>query len=82
MRGAMTYYTAKSVYNLISIHAPHAGSDDVMCYGVNTTLKFQSTLPMRGAISLPLGSGSCIAFQSTLPMRGAICDPLCKFIFI
>ena len=33
---------------MISIHAPHAGSDGEVLLAVHT-LKFQSTLPMRGA---------------------------------
>ena len=62
----------------ISIHTPHAGSDIIKLYLVFNYLRFQSTLPMRGATG---SSGRCkglSVFQSTLPMRGAtqICCPL------
>ena len=38
---------------LISIHAPHTGSDDIIGGAVQQTLLFQSTLPIRGATGLP-----------------------------
>ncbi len=55
----------------ISIHAPHAGSD---LWGIIITsrcLRFQSTLPMRGATVRHGITLEELAFQSTLPMRGA-----------
>ena len=60
------------MHDLISIHAPRAGSD----YGSGsrscTGKTFQSTLPVRGAtialFEFLTGSG---IFQSTLPVRGA-----------
>ena len=40
--------------NGISIHAPHARSDAVVLRKVGNTIKFQSTLLMRGATLRPL----------------------------
>ena len=55
----------------ISIHAPHARSDLRLLHPVRPHVTFQSTLLMRGATSLVLGSRKPGAFQSTLLMRGA-----------
>ena len=55
----------------ISIHTPHAGSDIVHLIPVFSSLRFQSTLPMRGATRGDQRTGDCLRFQSTLPMRGA-----------
>ena len=56
----------------ISIHAPRAGSDRGMAGLSSARLRFQSTLPVRGATSyrthLPFIPD---LFQSTLPVRGA-----------
>ena len=56
---------------MISIHAPHEGSDNNREAMWQETRIFQSTLPMRGATAL----SQCVMlmglFQSTLPMRGA-----------
>ena len=55
----------------ISIHAPHAGSDQTREM-LSGGPQFQSTLPMRGATGTPLTLGILAGlFQSTLPMRGA-----------
>ena len=54
----------------ISIHAPHAGSE--WPYPEHLTYRrFQSTLPMRGAIKIDVTKSITNTFQSTLPMRGA-----------
>ena len=56
---------------IISIHAPLAGSDANGKVKSAKVVKFQSTLPLRGAT---LGNAICqlgYQFQSTLPLRGA-----------
>ena len=56
----------------ISIHTPHAGSDEYNNNYDPTTVEFQSTLPMRGAtVSIDNFTYKYRKFQSTLPMRGA-----------
>ncbi len=56
----------------ISIHAPHTGSDRTRNKKISILVKFQSTLPIRGATyACPLKSPSSVSFQSTLPIRGA-----------
>ena len=49
MRAATKY--AKQLHNaeMISIHAAHAGSDQLTSYQQSCTKIFQSTLPMRAA---------------------------------
>ena len=57
---------------VISIHAPRAGSDAARTTYLQSTAKFQSTLPVRGATPCNRSVGICIRqFQSTLPVRGA-----------
>ena len=63
-----------SCLSQISIHAPHAGSDCLICSG-SSFPAFQSTLPMRGAIPFLNANMQGIKFQSTLPMRGANFHP-------
>ena len=56
----------------ISIHAPRTGSDIVFNGPIIGTIKFQSTLPARGATPPhPLLPHPQKTFQSTLPARGA-----------
>ena len=38
-----------AVFSLVSIHAPHAGSDAMFSVAVSGSVGFQSTLPTRGA---------------------------------
>ena len=55
----------------ISIHAPREGSDKSRIAATPRDVRFQSTLPVRGAtqrLNVLLASGE---FQSTLPVRGA-----------
>ena len=58
---------------VISIHAPREGSDKPGASAPHGAgLRFQSTLPVRGATSKGLVSAMDEAeFQSTLPVRGA-----------
>ena len=50
MRGATRYgITGLSIFSLISIHAPHARSDDIQVLDALDLDVFQSTLLMRGA---------------------------------
>ena len=71
MRGA-TEHRVWALYNLgISIHAPHARSDQ-FSGGDDITIRiFQSTLLMRGATALLQRPDFTRQFQSTLLMRGA-----------
>ena len=55
----------------ISIHAPRTGSDVLTGRVFQHRLKFQSTLPARGATFYQLLIPSAGIFQSTLPARGA-----------
>ena len=70
MRGATFTIVMWLMPFLISIHAPHAGSDYLFFFYLSCHL-FQSTLPMRGAKGLMENRYKRIQFQSTLPMRGA-----------
>ena len=56
---------------LISIHTPHAGSDNIWINVDSLKKRFQSTLPMRGATVCFQFQRLLLSFQSTLPMRGA-----------
>ena len=55
----------------ISIHAPRTGSDATKPVALLCALRFQSTLPARGATGVSVGVVQNVAFQSTLPARGA-----------
>ena len=59
----------------ISIHTPHAGSDNTRLCLMHFSPLFQSTLPMRGATATRSSMENPEAFQSTLPMRGATIVP-------
>ena len=69
---------------LISIHAPRAGSDKRDFQLFMKRLRFQSTLPVRGATGGRSAAAGGVIFQSTLPVRGAtshnllraLCPPL------
>ena len=72
MRGATTATASKRRNRRISIHTPHAGSDEKPHSSSSTRKLFQSTLPMRGATPPDTAIlTQDIQFQSTLPMRGA-----------
>ena len=71
MRGATRFLGSFSGRNIISIHAPHAGSDTPWSAASFSMVAFQSTLPMRGATNAYFLSRQYTEFQSTLPMRGA-----------
>ena len=49
MRGATDAGFPAAPKVRISIHAPHAGRDNLSRFALNTALRFQSTRPMRGA---------------------------------
>ena len=55
----------------ISIHAPREGSDAIKKRAQLAAMKFQSTLPARGATRTACIRGVRRQFQSTLPARGA-----------
>ena len=72
VRGA----TIKTVFvhrvRLISIHAPRAGSDEIVLCELGGDYRFQSTLPVRGATRVRFVLDVLLRlFQSTLPVRGA-----------
>ena len=56
---------------LISIHAPRTGSDRLPPSRPLPCLRFQSTLPARGATNAVFITSDTTIFQSTLPARGA-----------
>ena len=55
MRGATSLILHKDTVTLISIHAPHARSDDKTHKMIHDAYRFQSTLLMRGATVSILG---------------------------
>ena len=55
----------------ISIHAPRTGSDVPAGCCTTISVKFQSTLPARGATQHYDRTRYHLLFQSTLPARGA-----------
>ena len=55
----------------ISIHAPREGSDSAARVSPSTEVRFQSTLPARGATGRRSPANLQKLFQSTLPARGA-----------
>ena len=59
--------------DVISIHAPRAGSDIANVVRSEYLAEFQSTLPVRGATLDSPGGDAFAGFQSTLPVRGATC---------
>ena len=71
MQGATSRDHRDRHIELISIHAPNAGSDYYSRSTWSTMPVFQSTLPMQGATTCVLQSGWLGLFQSTLPMQGA-----------
>ena len=71
MRGATLFSCFLSSDVVISIHAPHAGSDGTQWLPDRCQPGFQSTLPMRGATRHRQILYIRHQFQSTLPMRGA-----------
>ena len=62
-------------FQLISIHTPLAGSDKAQA-ALAAAIKFQSTLPLRGATGTGIDGKTTLKFQSTLPLRGATRSPL------
>ena len=71
MRGATLTLEDKAQLWLISIHAPHARSDQFLVLDIIKILPFQSTLLMRGATRQRQHRRHSSQFQSTLLMRGA-----------
>ena len=71
MRAATAQVYTLQGFHQISIHAAHAGSDIHFTITVNTSHKFQSTLPMRAATNKTRHTINRHRFQSTLPMRAA-----------
>ena len=63
----------------ISIHAPRTGSDLDERFNNKLFIKFQSTLPARGATPSSGTPASPWRFQSTLPARGATFGSAPKF---
>ena len=60
----------------ISIHAPRTGSDVWHCRLLRVIIRFQSTLPARGAtLNGRAHRVKRVTFQSTLPARGATSAP-------
>ena len=71
MRGATRLSKTMRGHDSIPTHAPHAGSDTSKIDEVRESLKFQPTLPMRGATHVWTDEELALIFQPTLPMRGA-----------
>ena len=75
MRGATRRRALAHLPVDISIHAPHARSDDPLYYTADEIEEFQSTLLMRGATRTRNLPADDPEFQSTLLMRGATRAP-------
>ena len=73
MRGAIGERPRMEGREMISIHAPHAGSDYVLDKAIEASILFQSTLPMRGAISCSRQSGIYRAISIHAPHAGSDC---------
>ena len=71
MRGATQQERVEAESKEISIHAPHARSDNSIQQLQGWLRIFQSTLLMRGATDTVKENRTGITFQSTLLMRGA-----------
>ena len=56
---------------IISIHASHAGRDEIKLDNLTASPIFQSTRPMRDATIYDAVKDYVIKFQSTRPMRDA-----------
>src|SRR5690606_31790800 len=72
MHGAYLHYHAK----IVSIRAPRVGSDVDICRTFDQQVRFQSALPVWGAIPI-FGLSLLIfwEFQSALPVWGAMSRP-------
>ena len=71
VRGATKTVGSTIAFDVISIHAPRAGSD-INPDGIHIyNVRFQSTLPVRGATRHQFIMVCIALFQSTLPVRGA-----------
>ena len=71
MRGATLVLVRSIDGNGISIHAPHAGSDQRAGSTVNDLADFNPRSPCGERPALGLKKSAGCLFQSTLPMRGA-----------
>ena len=70
MRGATDRRGQRQLPDVISIRAPHAGSDSAMISDIHRGIKFQSALPLRGATAKFATMPLATVFQSALPLRG------------
>ena len=71
MRGATIIALTSAVLAIISIHAPHAGSDIVAQLLFVPSLYFNPRSPCGERRTCPPSTCQTCRFQSTLPMRGA-----------
>ena len=71
MRGATIKRPQKSLKEVISIHAPHAGSDKSKGGVFLWADQFQSTLPMRGATIIASTKEQCIGISIHAPHAGS-----------
>ena len=71
MRGATTYSPLESIAGMISIHAPHAGSDFQSGLQMTFGEDFNPRSPCGERLSAAVSKVVSSKFQSTLPMRGA-----------
>ena len=79
MRGATARDPDALLDFIISIHAPHAGSDDPGHRSRADHPYFNPRSPCGERLMKAAGSCSLLEFQSTLPMRGATGRVLCGF---
>ena len=66
----MRFYNA-DIPRIISTHAPRTGSDYAVISYAEMEVRFQPTLPARGATQKVKQGHTVTSFQPTLPARGA-----------
>ena len=71
MRGATCKNQNCETCELISIHTPHAGSDQMQSLPLDAKINFNPHSPCGERLFTSLSVVSSSLFQSTLPMRGA-----------
>ena len=71
MRGATSLSFSVSLSKVVSIHAPHAGRDDVIVIAYGANVGFNPRAPCGARRVLYVDTEQEKEFQSTRPMRGA-----------
>ena len=81
MRGATTPRSLPAMTFVISIHAPHAGSDDRTSKNYSNRQNFNPRSPCGERLPAGFNIPPSQLFQSTLPMRGATISRVCLAVY-